>query len=195
MNVLDKGQLAGLTENSIQPAGSREFYIGAAWEGRAELDFAVQPVRNDIISTDDMLYTNRLEVFGGALQMSGVALIADDSAVDNKAALIKTDAVPGGITALVAGVIAFYDDELSAVSNTRLTIRDGDSVEAPPLYTLPLIIEKGTCATVLVSCVLLRGSDNSWSIKNTSDFRNEFGKGVEALSGFAGLAPSYAQAA
>lgn len=195
MTLIAKGITEGLTEKSTQPAGSRKFYIGAAWDGDVDLDLCVQPIRDNQMLTDDTLYFNRTEVYAGALTHSGDALTGDDTDGDDESIVVNTDALPATVTALIVGVIAYNVDDMSAATNTKFTVRDGADDSAPELHTLPMSDDDTDGETVLVACVLVRGADGNWTIRNVSEFRTEFGKGMEALSGFVGIAGSYAQAA
>lgn len=190
MSLLPKGSVEGLTEKSTQPADSHKFYLGAAWDGNVDLDLMVVPVHGDAVATDDVCYFNRLSSLGGAIKHSGDALTGEDDDGDDESVVIHIEAVPQDVTAIVIGVIAYSVNDMSEATNTKFTIRDGDKVTAPELYTLPMSDDDVDGETILVSCVLTR-TGYGFSVKNVGEFRTDFGKGMDAVQGLVQISPAY----
>lgn len=189
MTLLAKGQTAGLTEKSVQPTGSMKFYCGAAWDGKVDLDLIAVPVLgNGTVDESDVCYFNNLKSFDGAIAHSGDALTGDDESL-----VLQLEQLPPEITAIVIGVVAYNVPDMSAAKNTQFVIRDGDSKEAPELYTMPMAADDVEGETVLVACTLQRGP-SGWNVTSQSVFRTDFANQMAAVHGLVGIAPQYVQA-
>ena len=198
MTLLAKGQVAGLTEKSAQAAGSQKFYCGAAWDGDVDLDLIAVPVAgNGTVDTHDVCYFQRLECFDGAIKHSGDALSGDASDGkggvddgDDESLVLKLDELAAGVAAVVIGIVAYNVQDMSAAKNTKFVIRDGDSAEAPELYTMPMADDDVEGETVLVACTLQRGP-SGWNVTSKSVFRTDFGNQMAAVHGLVQIASQY----
>lgn len=188
--LLEKGQTSPLTEKSVQE-GPKEFYIGAAWAGDVDLDLMVVPVNGKQSIESEVCYYSNLESFSGAIKHSGDALTGDDDEGDDESVVIKTEGLPANVSALVVGVVAYNVKDMSEASDTKLTIRDGGSLESPSLYEMPMADDDTEGETILVGCALKRDGDSKWTATSIAEFRTDFPHGIEAIRGFSKIAPSY----
>ncbi len=180
MEFLAKGQSFNFEAKTAQPQGSRKFYVGCAWDGDVDLDLIAVPVRGTDVQQADILYFNNLTSLNGALKHSGDAL---DGAADgdDESLVFDTSLVPADVTAIVIGVIAYNVPDMSEASNTKFSLRDGDSETAPQMFTLPMSDDDVDGETVLVACKLTR-EGNEWKATSIGDFRTGAAQGSPAIN-------------
>jgi stress response protein SCP2 len=150
----------------------------------------VIPLKGATPSKPDIVYFSALTGFDGAIKHSGDARKGDDDDGDDESVVIKPDGIPADVTGLVIGVIAYNVPDMSAAKNTKLTIRDGDGVTAPELYTMPMEAADIENETILVAAILERDGDQ-WKARSIAEFRNDFAHQMAAVNGLVDIAGHY----